>query len=169
MSSTNTPQTQGHAENLDMVPLLSFAKSSTIMESPIAFQFYSLVISRSAHSPVLQWLALLWAFLLSIFFGSSHWQILNCLNEFDSGYKTKILFTGDWYESVHAAMLSLIEQLQEHDYHGVKLKALLENIAMEEQSVGFSPPSSCIDCVTRLQSLKRWGNPKAHSFKLILD
>jgi hypothetical protein len=53
---------------LDMVPLLSFAKSSTITENPIAFQFYSLVISRSAHGPVLQWLALLWAFLLSIFF-----------------------------------------------------------------------------------------------------
>ena len=51
-------------------------------------------------------------------------------------------------------MLSLIEQLQEHDYHGAKLVALLENIAIEGWSVGFLPPSSCTDCVTRLQSLK---------------
>jgi hypothetical protein len=66
-------------------------------------------------------------------------------------------------------MLSLIEQLQEHDYHGAKLEALLENIAIEGRSVGFSPPSSCTDCVTRLRSLKRRGDPKAHGFKLILD
>jgi hypothetical protein len=68
-------------------------------------------------------------------------------------------------------MLSLNEQLQEHDYHGGKLVVFLEKIAIEGQSVGFLVPSSesCTKFVTRLQNLKRQGDPKSHGFKLILD
>jgi hypothetical protein len=58
------------------------------------------------------------------FFGLSQQQIVNCLNEYKGSFEIKIPFTGDQYESVHATMLSLIEQLQKHDYHGPKLGAL---------------------------------------------
>ena len=84
------------------------------------------------------------------FFGSSQQQIVNCLNEYEGGFEIKIPFTGDQYESVHAAMLSLIKQLWEHDYHGPKLVVLCEKIATEGQSVAFLSPSYCPDFVIRL-------------------
>jgi hypothetical protein len=42
-------------------------------------------------------------------------------------------------------MLSLIEELEEDDYHGVKLKVLLKNIALDGWSVEFLPCSYCTD------------------------
>jgi hypothetical protein len=47
----------------------------------------------------------------------------------------KIPFTGDRYESVHQAMLSLIDDVEHHEYHGKKLKTLLKKIATEGRSV----------------------------------
>jgi hypothetical protein len=47
----------------------------------------------------------------------------------------KIPFTGDRYESVHQAMLSLIDDVEHHEYHGKKLKTLLKKIPTEGRSV----------------------------------
>ena len=68
-------------------------------------------------------------FLLTMF------QIINCLNEWELGYQVMIPFTGDRYDSVHKAMVSLIDELEQHDYHGAKLKRLLKKIATDGWSV----------------------------------
>lgn len=47
----------------------------------------------------------------------------------------KIPFTGDRYESVHQAMVTLIDNVEHHDYHGKKLQILLKKIATEGRSV----------------------------------
>ncbi|KAF8224532.1 hypothetical protein L208DRAFT_479768 [Tricholoma matsutake] len=52
--------------------------------------------------------------------------IVNSLSEWVQGYEVKIPLTGDQYESVYEAMLTLIEG---NDYHGAKLEALLRRIA----------------------------------------
>jgi hypothetical protein len=49
----------------------------------------------------------------------------------------KIPFTGDRYESVYEAMLVLIDEIEGNDYHGAKLKVLLQSIASDGQSVEF--------------------------------
>lgn len=47
----------------------------------------------------------------------------------------KIPFTGDRYESVHQKMVSLIDHLEENEYHGRKLKLFLKKVAVEGRSV----------------------------------
>ena len=78
-------------------------------------------------------------FLLTMF------QIVNCLNEWELGYEVRTPFTGDRYESVHKAMVSLIGELEKHDYHGAKLENLLKKVATDGGSVLFLPPFFCID------------------------
>jgi hypothetical protein len=67
------------------------------------------------------------------------------LNEWEHGYEITTAFTGDRYESVYEAMLSLIDKLEEDDYHGAKLEVLLKNIALDGRSVEFLPCSHCIN------------------------
>ena len=43
----------------------------------------------------------------------------------------KAPFTGDRYYSIHQAMVSLIDGVEEHEYHGAKLNKLLQRIAIE--------------------------------------
>ena len=72
-------------------------------------------------------------------------QIVNCLQEWEQGYEVKIPFTGDQYESVHQAMISLIDTVEKHGYHGPKLETLLKRIATEGRSVKTFSIFSCTD------------------------
>lgn len=56
-------------------------------------------------------------------------QIVNCLEEWQTGAHIKIPFSGDRYESVYQDMSSLINSTEEHAYHGRKLRKLLASIA----------------------------------------
>jgi hypothetical protein len=40
-------------------------------------------------------------------------------------------FTGEQYESVHQAMMVLMDELEHHEYHGPKFKKLLQKIPMD--------------------------------------
>ena len=81
----------------------------------------------------------------------------------------KVPFTGERYESVQQAMVSLIEQLERHEYHGPKFKKLCKRIATDSRRyiICFIVLAVLI-FIARSQSIKR-GNPKAHGFKLKLD
>lgn len=170
MSPTNTPRKQGRAENFGHSAVIELCKQFYYNGKAdclsVLFPGYFKTCPKACLAMACTAVGIS---LVCFFFRSSHRQILNCLNEHEGGYEVKIPFTGDRYESVHAAMLSLINQLQTHNYHGEKLVALLEKIATEGRSVTFLPPSYCTDFVTRLRNLKRRGDPKAHGFKLILD
>jgi hypothetical protein len=95
-------------------------------------------------------------------------QIVNCLHEWELGYEVKIPFSGDRYESVHQAFINLIDRTESHEYHGVKLRALLKKIA-DGQSVFFCYPISSLLILVVRQNLKRRGDSNAHGFKIILD
>ena len=69
-------------------------------------------------------------------------QIVNCLNEWETGSEVKIPFAGDKYESVHGAILALIGQLEQNDYHGAKLQAMLQSVAIDGKYVEFLLASS---------------------------
>ena len=78
-------------------------------------------------------------------------------------------FTGKHYESVHMAMTDLMDELEQHVYHGPKFKKLLKMIATDSKSLfNFFYVLTVLIYIARLQSIKR-GNPKAHGFKIILD
>lgn len=42
-------------------------------------------------------------------------------------------FTGEHYESVHMAMTDLMDELEQHVYHGPKFKKLLKTIATDSK------------------------------------
>lgn len=58
-------------------------------------------------------------------------KIVNCLDEYKFGYEMTLPFSGEHYESVHQAMMSLISELEEHDYHAPKFRKLLKRIATD--------------------------------------
>lgn len=62
-------------------------------------------------------------------------QIVNCLHEWSLGHLTKTAFIGNRYESVYEAMICLIEKIEENDYHGDKLQALLKGVAKDGRLV----------------------------------
>jgi hypothetical protein len=68
-------------------------------------------------------------FLLTIF------QIVNCLHEWTLGHLVKTPFTGDWYKSIYKAIICLIDKIEEHNYHGDKLKELLKGVAKGLQTM----------------------------------
>jgi hypothetical protein len=41
----------------------------------------------------------------------------------------KVPFTGEQYESVHQAMMALMDELEHVEYHGAKFKTFLRKIA----------------------------------------
>ena len=42
-----------------------------------------------------------------------------------------IPFSGEQYKSMHQVMISLMDELKQHDYHGLKLGKLLKRIATD--------------------------------------
>ena len=55
----------------------------------------------------------------------------------------KTVFIGDRYESIYDAMISLIDKIEDNDYHGHKLKALLKGVAKDGRLVGFPTRFPC--------------------------
>lgn len=55
-------------------------------------------------------------------------QIINCLEEWQSGMFVGIAFTGKEYQEVYERMLELIEKVEDDPYHGPKLARLREKI-----------------------------------------
>ena len=45
--------------------------------------------------------------------------------------KMKFVTTGEQYSSVHQAMTALMDELEQHEYHGNKFKKLLQTIATD--------------------------------------
>jgi hypothetical protein len=62
-------------------------------------------------------------------------QIVNCLEEWQTGTHIKIPFSGDRYEGIYQGFISLIDTTEEHDYHGDKLHRLLSSIAIDGRYV----------------------------------
>ena len=65
-------------------------------------------------------------------------QIVNCLEEWQSGVHIKIPFSGDRYETVYQDMAALIFATSEDPYHGRKLRKLASFIASDGRYVIFS-------------------------------
>jgi Domain of unknown function (DUF6532) len=60
-------------------------------------------------------------------------QIVNCLEEWQTGTHVKIPFSGDRYETVYKEMGSLIQTIEDNAYHGRKLRNQLSAIATDGQ------------------------------------
>lgn len=60
-------------------------------------------------------------------------QIVNCLEEWQTGTLVKIPFSGDRYETVYKDMVSLIKTIEDNPYHGRKLRSQLSAIATDGQ------------------------------------
>jgi hypothetical protein len=155
MSPTNTSQKQGCAEKFGHSTIIELAKKFYYNGKPDCLSVLFPDCFKTCPSTCLTMAYTTVGIPFECyFFGLSQQQIVNCLNKYKGDFEIKIPFTGEQYKSVHTAMLSLIEQLWGHDYHGPKLVVLCEKIATEGQSVGFLPPYYT-DFVTRLQNLKR--------------
>ena len=103
------------------------------------------------------------------YFYLQHFKIVNCLHEWRFGHESVVPFTGEQYDSVHRAMMTLIDMLEDHEYHGPKFRRLLRKIASDAQrSVICLFVFALLIFNTRMQNMKR-GNPRAHGFKVILD
>jgi hypothetical protein len=66
-------------------------------------------------------------------------QIVNCLEEWQTGAHIKIPFSGDRYETVYQDIIQLIEVTGDDAYHGRKLRKNLQFIATDGRYVNFSP------------------------------
>lgn len=91
--------------------------------------------SRPAPKPVLRWLVRVYVYIYCLSyvlsFCSPHFKIVNCLHEWKLGFRSGVPFTGEQYESVHQAMIDLMNELERHNYHGPKFKKLLREIATD--------------------------------------
>lgn len=65
-------------------------------------------------------------------------QIVNCLEEWQTGAHIKIPFSGERYEGVYQDFATLIDTTEEHEYHGDKLRRLLSSIALDGRYVNIN-------------------------------
>lgn len=103
--------------------------------------------SRLAQDPVLHWFAPAYVHYYIfhvIYFYLPPFKNIHCLYEWKFGYEVKVPFTGEQYESVLQAMVSLMEQLDGHKYHGLKFKKLCKRIATDSQKYGYL--FHCLSC-----------------------
>jgi uncharacterized protein DUF6532 len=97
-------------------------------------------------------------------------QIVNCLEEWQTGAHILIPFSGDRYESVYQDMVSLIDTAAENAYHGKKLNKLLMFIASDGRYVTFFLfIPFYIHIYHRKRAPRSRGNTGGHGFKVILD
>ncbi|KAH9165647.1 hypothetical protein EDB89DRAFT_2076601 [Lactarius sanguifluus] len=80
--------------------------------------------------------------------------IVNCLDEWESGYLVKVPFTGDAYGPRYSLIAGLADDVLGNAYHGKRLRARLRKIAAD----GWVSNSK-----------KRGSNSSGHSFKVTLD
>ncbi|KAH9167798.1 hypothetical protein EDB89DRAFT_2074550 [Lactarius sanguifluus] len=57
--------------------------------------------------------------------------IVNCLDEWESGYQVKVPFTGDAYRSRYSLIAGLADDVMGNAYHGQRLRARLRKIAAD--------------------------------------
>ncbi|KAH9172291.1 hypothetical protein EDB89DRAFT_2069955 [Lactarius sanguifluus] len=80
--------------------------------------------------------------------------IVNCLDEWESGYLVKVPFTGDAYGPRYSLIAGLADDVLGNAYHGKRLRVRLRKIAAD----GWVSNSK-----------KRGSNSSGHSFKVTLD
>ncbi|KAH9164867.1 hypothetical protein EDB89DRAFT_1911835 [Lactarius sanguifluus] len=81
-------------------------------------------------------------------------NIVNCLDEWESGYLVKVPFTGDAYGPRYSLIAGLADDVLGNAYHRKRLRARLRKIAAD----GWVSNSK-----------KRGSNSSGHSFKVTLD
>lgn len=89
------------------------------------------VFSKSLPKQCLAMVCTCVSFYYCISFGTTTdtLQIVNCLEEWESGSFRSLPFTGTRYEAVHKVMMELISKVEEDGYHGRKFRKLLKAIA----------------------------------------